>query len=87
MNDTYYVYILRCADGTLYTGITTDPERRLAEHRAGTGARYTRAHGAAGLAAVWPAGDRAAASREEYRVKHLSRAQKEALIADKQAGR
>ena len=44
---SYFVYILECADGTLYTGITTDLARRLMEHKSGTaGARYTRAHGA-----------------------------------------
>ncbi|MBR3293462.1 MAG: GIY-YIG nuclease family protein [Oscillospiraceae bacterium] len=77
----YYTYILRCGDGSLYTGITTDPLRRLNMHRAGTGARYTRARGAVGLAALWQSADRAAASRLEYRLKTLSRAQKLALIA------
>lgn len=79
----YQVYIIRCADGTLYTGITTDVERRFEEHKSGgsKAAKYTRAHGAVELAAVWDAPDRTAASRLEYRIKHLSRAEKEELIA------
>lgn len=80
----YTVYILRCEDGSLYTGITTDMERRLEEHRSGgpKAARYTRTHPVAALEATWPAPDRAAASALEYRIKRLSHAQKLALIAD-----
>ncbi len=78
----YYVYLLRCADHSLYTGITTDPARRLAEHRGqgGRGARYTRSRGACALEAVFTAGDRAQASRLEYRIKRLPKEKKEALI-------
>ena len=72
----YYVYILLCGDDTLYTGITTDPERRLKEHKAGRGARYTRAHGAKEMIYIEAAGDRAEASRREYAVKQLSREEK-----------
>ncbi len=76
----WWVYILRCRDGTLYTGITTDVARRLAEHRAGAGARYTRSR--LPLRLVWrePQPDRAAAARREAQVKRLPRAQKLALI-------
>lgn len=79
----YQVYIIRCADGTLYTGITTDVERRFEEHKSGgaKAAKYTRAHGAVELAAVWDTPDRAAASRLEHRIKQLTRAEKEVLIA------
>ena len=76
----YYVYLLRCADGTLYTGITTDPARRLAEHRSGHGAKYTAAHAAVRFEGLFSAPDRAAASRLEYRIKQLTRTEKERLI-------
>ena len=77
----YYVYLLRCADGSLYAGITTDLARRLREHRGigGRGAKYTRAKGAAGYLAAWTAPDRAAACRLEYRLKQLSHEEKESL--------
>ena len=78
----YYTYLLRCTDGSLYAGITTDPERRLREHRGekGGGARYTRAHPPLGYAALWPQPDRAAASRLEARLKKLTHSEKEAVI-------
>lgn len=79
----WWVYIIRNRDGDLYTGITTDPQRRLAEHRgtAGKGAKSLR--GKAPLQIVWRrhTADRSAASRLEYRIKQLSKAQKENLIA------
>lgn len=78
---TWYVYLLRCADGSLYAGITTDPDRRLAEHNAGTGAKYTRARRPLALAWLEPAADRAAASRREYQVRTLAKADKERLVA------
>ena len=80
----YYVYLLRCADHSLYTGITTDPARRLAEHRGrgGRGARYPRSRGACALAAVFTAEDRAQASRLEYRIKRLPKEKQEALIRE-----
>lgn len=80
----YQVYIVRCGDGSLYTGITTDVERRFEEHRSGgaKAARYTRLRGAVALEGVWEVADRAEASRLEYRIKRLTRAQKLALIAD-----
>lgn len=86
----WYVYLLHCADGTFYTGITTDPERRLAEHNADPaaarqhnvrhkGAKYTRARQPVVL--VWheEANSRADAARREYVVRMLPRRQKEAL--------
>lgn len=81
MGAPWYVYLLRCADGSLYAGITTDLARRLAEHNAGTGAKYTRARRPVSLAWHEPAADRADASRREYRVRTLSRAAKEVLVA------
>jgi putative endonuclease len=76
------VYLLWCGPRrSLYCGWTTDVDRRLAAHRAGTGAKYTRAHGGdVELAAVIPMPDAASARREEARIKRLSRAQKLALV-------
>lgn len=78
----YYVYILRCADNSLYTGIATDVQRRFEEHcgKDGKGAKYTRSRQPIEIAAVWKAENRAAASRLEYQIKQLSKAQKEELI-------
>ena len=76
-----FVYLLRCADGTLYCGWTTDVQRRLASHRRGTASRYTRSRPPVELAAAFPVSDRAAALREEARIKRLSRAEKLALVA------
>lgn len=82
---TYFVYVLECRDGSLYTGITTDVARRLREHLGlegpGRGARYTRLRGVAGLAAVWETGGRAAASRLEWHAKRLTHAHKLELLA------
>ena len=77
----FSLYIVRCANGSLYTGIATDVERRLEEHASGLrGARFLRGKGPLELVFSARAGDRAAASRLEHRVKRLSRAQKLALI-------
>ena len=74
------VYLLRCADNSLYCGWTTDVERRLAAHRSGTASRYTRSRRPVELAVVIPVADRSAALREEARIKRLSRTAKIALI-------
>ncbi len=84
MEQTYFVYILRCGDGTLYTGITNDPPRRLAMHNCGKGAKYTRGRGPVRMLYLEPCVDRAAASRREYAIKRLSREEKERLIAAKE---
>lgn len=76
---SWFVYLLRCADGTLYAGITTDLDRRLAAHNAGVGARYTRARRPVALIHAEPAADRAEASRREAAIKKLPRAAKLAL--------
>ncbi len=76
----WYVYMLRCGDGSLYTGSTTDVERRLREHQGGTGARYTRSRPPVTLAYAEEAPDRSAAQRREAAIKKLSRAQKLKLI-------
>ena len=77
----WFVYILRCGDGTLYTGVTDDLERRLAAHRTGTGAKYTRGRGPLELVYREEQPDRSAALRREYRLKRLTRREKETLIA------
>ncbi len=78
----FSLYILRCADGSLYTGIATDVDKRLAEHVSGIrGAKYLRGRGPLELVFSAAAGDRAAASRLEYRVKQLTRTQKLQLVA------
>jgi putative endonuclease len=74
------VYLLRCADDSLYCGWTTDVERRLAAHRAGTASRYTRSRRPVELAAVIQVGDRSAALREEARIKRLPREAKLRLV-------
>ena len=79
----YYVYILRCADGTLYTGYTDDVERRLRVHNSGKGAKYTRSRRPVALAYAeeWP--DKSAALKREAAIKRLSRAEKLTLIEEK----
>jgi putative endonuclease len=74
------VYLLRCADGSLYCGWTSDLDRRLAAHAAGRASRYTRSRLPVALAAALPMPDRAAARREEARIKRLPRAEKLALV-------
>ena len=74
------VYLLRCADGTLYCGWTTDLERRLAAHNAGRASRYTRSRLPGVLAWSQAQPDRGTAMREEVRIKQLSRAEKLALV-------
>jgi putative endonuclease len=76
-----YVYLLRCADDSLYCGWTTDPDRRLRQHLAGTASRYTRRRRPVEYALLLPVAGRSAALREEARIKRLSRAEKLALIA------
>ena len=76
----WYVYILRCGDGTLYTGITDDIPRRLAAHRAGKGAKYTRGRGPLELVYQERVPDKSAALRREVAIKRLRRGEKERLI-------
>lgn len=80
---SYYVYMLRCTDGTLYTGITTDMERRFAEHAGGgrKGAKYTKKHTPEAVAALWRAENRSEALKSEWYIKHLTR-QKKLLLCE-----
>jgi putative endonuclease len=80
-----WVYILRCSDGSLYTGWSTDVERRLRRHNAGTASRYTASRLPVELVYEAAMEDRSAARREEARIKALDRRCKLALIADRRA--
>ena len=75
-----FVYMVRCTDGTLYTGWTTDVERRVAQHNAGRGARYTRVHRPVALVYREEMPDRSAAMRREAAIKKLDRERKERLV-------
>ena len=80
-NGGWWVYMLRCADNTLYTGITTDLDRRIEEHNnAPTGARYTRSRRPVECVYDEPAASRSEAASREAAIKQLTRAEKEALI-------
>lgn len=87
MNDSlpmpcWYLYMLRTATGMLYTGITTDVARRLLQHQSGKGAKALRGKGELALVFQYQAGDRSSALRLEYRIKQLSKRQKERLVQD-----
>jgi putative endonuclease len=80
--DQWYVYIVRASDQTLYTGITTDPQRRLAEHQSGrAGAKYFRGRIALEMVHIEEGYSRSTAARREAAIKKLSRIEKLALIA------
>jgi putative endonuclease len=80
-NRTWYVYMLRCGDDSLYTGVTLDISKRYDEHRLGKGARYTRARKVVELV-YWVALDsKSRAYQTEYRIKQLARAGKELIVA------
>jgi putative endonuclease len=76
----FYCYILECADGTYYTGWTTDPERRLKQHNKGTGSRYTRSRLPVKVVYLEPQPDRRTAMKRERTIKRLSRERKKKLI-------
>ena len=78
----HYVYILRCADDSYYTGYTTDPDRRLAEHNAGEGAKYTRGRTPVEPVFLAAFDSQSTAMAREYEIKQLRRSEKEQLIAD-----
>jgi putative endonuclease len=76
----FFVYIVRCRDGSLYTGITNDVAKRIARHNAGKGAKYTRARGPVVLVWSKQMPTWLEAAREERRIKKLTKKEKEALI-------
>lgn len=77
----YCVYILECTDGSLYTGITTDIDRRLEEHKSGKASHYTSSHGAVRIVHTEEFEDRGSALRREVEIKKLPRAKKVALFS------
>ena len=83
MANTWKLYILRCRDGSLYTGITTDVEKRLEAHRSGKGAKYTRGRTPLELVYSEECGDHSAALKRELEIKNLSREEKLKLITEK----
>jgi putative endonuclease len=82
---SYYVYLLRCGDDSLYCGITNDVDARLEAHRSGKGARYTRGRGPLRLVLKRRCRDKGAALRLEYAIKQLDRSAKLALDRSKLA--
>jgi putative endonuclease len=78
----WFVYLIECRDGSIYTGITVDVEARYNAHASGKGARYTRSHPPRRLLAVLEYPDRSSASKAEYRIKQLSAQQKRRLCQD-----
>ncbi len=82
MSEEAFCYMVKCSNGSFYTGWTTDPGRRVREHNAGRGARYTRINGPVKLVYVEKHPDRSAAQRREYALKQLTHAQKKALAQD-----
>ena len=77
----WFVYLIECQDGSLYTGVAVDVGKRYAEHAAGKGARYTRSHPPARLLARFEHPDRSSALKAEYAIKQLPPAVKRALAA------
>lgn len=83
LKQNWRVYILRCSDHSLYTGITTDMERRFRQHAGGSGARYFRGRQPLAVVFLESGHDRSSASRREAEIKALSRSDKELLIQQK----
>lgn len=79
---SHHVYVVECSDGTLYTGYTTDVDRRLGEHNAGDGAKYTRGRTPVALRHVETFAAKGDALSREHAIKRLDREGKEALLAD-----
>lgn len=77
---SHFVYVLECSDGSFYTGYTTDVERRIEEHNAGAGAKYTRGRTPVEVLHTERFGSRSAAMKREHEIKGFSRARKERLV-------
>jgi len=78
--ETHHVYIVRCANDSLYTGYTKNVEKRIAIHNVGKGGRYTRAHRPVELIASWQFATKRVAMQVEYEIKQMSREQKLAIV-------
>lgn len=85
MSEKNYTYIVQCSDGSLYTGWTTDIERRLKAHNSGKGAKYTKSRRPVTLVYYEEFQTKKEAMQREYAIKQMTREQKEALIGDKRA--
>ena len=82
MESTWYLYILRCGDGRLYTGITTDVEKRLEVHRSGKGAKYTRGRGPLALVYRERCGSHSDALKRERQITAMSREEKLRMVEE-----
>lgn len=78
--NNWWVYLVECSDGTLYCGISTSVEQRVEKHNSGKGAKYTRSRLPVHLKWCKECGTKSEASKEEYRIKHLSKKEKENLF-------
>ena len=78
--DKWYVYIVECSDGSYYTGIAKNVDKRIEKHNSGKGAKYTKSRTPVKLLVSWEFENRSEASKEEYRIKQLSRIEKESLL-------
>ena len=76
----YYTYMLRCTDGSIYTGMTNNIDKRINEHLSRNGAKYTKSHQAERLEAVWRSKNKSLACKLEYQLKQLTKKQKENII-------
>lgn len=83
INDPYFVYVLECSDGSLYTGIATDLKKRLEEHKSGKGAKYTRAKGVKRIAYSEQQKNRSEALKRELQIKAMTRREKLLLVENK----
>lgn len=86
MDKRWYLYILRCRGDVLYTGITTDVEKRFQQHQCGKGAKFTRGRGPLELVYREECGDHSTALKREFEIKAMTRQQKNALIENKKEG-
>lgn len=80
MDKQWFVYMLRCGDGSLYTGVSTDVQARLKAHQSGKGAKYTRSHPLVTLVYTENCPDKSSAFRREWQIKHLTREEKLKMI-------
>ena len=76
----YYTYMIRCIDNSIYTGMTNDVDKRILQHIAKRGAKYTKSHQAEKLEAIWRSKDKSLACKLEYQIKQLTKKQKENII-------
>lgn len=76
----YYTYMIRCKDGSVYTGMTNDVNKRFTKHLDGVGAKYTKSHKPEKIEAIWRSKDKSLACKFEYQLKHLNKKQKEDII-------